>query len=148
VRRYIFAGFLGAVGRLEKPFKTGHELKSRIARTQTASVVDVNLLCALDCLGKRLGLWTAHVHTYIEYLTQIVTVDFLEHIGLGKPLFQIMNMVSNTIMTSGFNQSSRTMSKHEQILIHRLGFRTMSVAVDSGCPGPSIFPTCITSGGS
>lgn len=105
--RYVFSGFPGAVGRLEKPFKTRQELENRIARPQTASVTDINLLCVLECPGKGLGLRVVHVQgferTYIEYLTQIVTVDLLEHIGLGESLFETMDTVSNAIMTFSFN---------------------------------------------
>lgn len=57
MRQDILAGLLDAVGRLEKPCEAGKELEERIARTKTVFVLDVDLLCLLDDLGKE--IWGA-----------------------------------------------------------------------------------------
>ena len=153
MRHDILAGLLDAVGRLEKPCKAGKELEERIARTKTASVLDVDLLCLLDYPERKFGgeewsMFYGHGCAHIKYSTQVITVNFLKHIGLCKPLFARTHSISNTILTSESNQLSLTRSKQEQILIHRLGLRTRSTTVESDCSEPPMSPTWITSVGS
>lgn len=154
MRQDILAGLLDAVGRLEKPCKARKGLEERIARTKTALVFNVDLLRWLDDLGKE--IWgvrngpcsMAMGYAHIKYSTQVITVNFLKHIGLCKPLFLRMYSISTTTLTYGSNQLSLTRSKQEHIRIHRLGLRTRSTTVESDSPDPPMSPTWITSAGS